>query len=444
MIDLIFLAALAAVLMQNKLALLAAGALLVCQARGAAGWLSRKRKFRRLEVAIVLCIGYWLLNYEWSTRSFNNLVSFQFLRRDGALLITYPAFFFFLQWRLVRRYFRTFWFSLLTVFGLMACCAVLVLRNFPYTGPLERLKLVSSGAQFMGSRLFFGWYQAHDTAGGIYTMACMILLALLIDGRLRRKLRTFVWCLFFSCLAGLALTYSRSGYLGFMAGALVLLPLRQFRRSFRIGIALVVPLVVLLLSTSSLLSRVDTITNLHWKTNETRFELWRDALKDFSDSPIVGIGFGRYNDLMRTFKGVPGLVYVVTDAKIMNNDDTAHNSYLQFLAEGGVVGFLATMFVWWSAWKEISFFERKLPRSHLHAFHRAGKGALAAMLTYCMFDHVLGSGSNVLFLMTLMGLTLAASREELAALTRAPRQATEPAMKTRPPVPAAATGVLTP
>lgn len=418
MIDILFLLILCLVLIQNAIPLLAAGSLIVCMGRGAVGWLASKRKFPLLEIAIVLCIGYWLANYEWSTHSLNNLVSFQFLRRDGALLVTYPAFFFFLHWRLRRAYFRAFWFSFLTTLSLMAACAVLIIRNFPYAQGLNVLQIVGMEVETAGSRLFYGWYEAHDTAGGIYTMSCMILLSLLIEGRLGRKSRTLVWVMLFSCLAGLALTYSRSGYLGFMAGALVLLPIRQLRRSFKIGLVLAVPLIAVLLSNSSFLNRIDTITDPNWGTNATRFELWRDAWYDFSQSPIIGIGFGRYNDLRRQFEGVPGFIYVCNAGEIVNSNSTAHDSYLHFLAEGGIVGLFLTMFVWWSAWKELSFFERRLPRSHLHPFHRAGKGALSAMLVYCIFDHVLGSGSNVLFLMTLIGLTLAASRAELATLSK--------------------------
>lgn len=422
MFDILFLMILTVALIQNQWPIVAAAALVVCVFRGFAGLVAQRAKFRKLELAIILCLAYWLLNYDWSTHNFNNLVSYQFLRRDGALLVTYPAFFFLLHWRLNRPFFRAFWFSFLGLLSLMAISATLILRNFPYAYHLDFLNLVGARAEFMGSRLFYGWYQAHDTTGGIYTMACMILLAFLINKGLSRKMRTVVWIMLFSCLAGLALTYSRSGYLGFIAGTLVLLPIRQIRRSFKIGLALGVPLIIVLLSNSAFLSRIDTITDPNWGTNATRFELWRDAWYDFSESPIVGIGFGRYNDVRRQFSGVPGLVYVCTDGEIVNNSATAHDSYLHFLAEGGVAGLFVTMFIWWCVWKELSFFERALPRSYLHPFHRAGKGALSAMLIYCIFDHVLGSGSNVLFLMTIIGLTLAASRAELAARSRARSQ----------------------
>ncbi len=418
MIDIFFLGALLIVLIQNVLPLLAAGGLAVCMARGFAGWLVQSRKFRRLEIAILLCVGYWLLNYELSTRSFDNLISYQFLRRDGALLVTYPAFFCLLHWRMSRRYFRAFWFSFLTLLSFIAGCAALVLGNFPYADRFEVLHIVGQKAEFMSSTLFYGWYLAHDTTGGVYTVACLVLLAHLVEIKGSRKFRVYLWAMMCCCLGGLALTYSRSGYVALMAGALVVLPIRQWRKTFKIGAALAIPLVLVLLWNSSVLDRIDTITDPNWGTNATRFILWRDAWYDFSVSPLIGIGFGRYNDLRRDFKGVPGLVYVATAGDIENNDSTAHNSYLHFLAEGGVLGLLVTMFVWWSAWSEVSYLERRLSRSFIRPFHRAAKGSLAAMLVYSNFDHSLGSGSNVLLLMSLVGLTLAISRVELAEIKR--------------------------
>lgn len=423
MFDILFLAALFVVLIQNALPVVAAGALVVCMVRGLGGWIAERVKFRRLEIAIVLFLAYWLLNYSWSTRSFNNLVSYQFLRRDGALLVTYPAFFCILQWRLKRSYFRTFWFSFLSVLTFLAGCAVVIMRNLPFAGLLDHLGIVGGEAEFDRSRLFYSWYSAHDAAGAIYTMGCLIPLAILIEGKVGGRFKTYVWILLFGCLAGLALTYSRSGYLGLIAGALVLFPLRQLRRTFKIGLLVGVPMIVILLSNSSFLARIDTITDPNWGTNANRFVVWRDALYDFTESPIIGIGFGRYNDMRRQFKGVPGLVYVATAGDIENSDSTAHNSYLHFMAEGGIVGLFVSMFIWWCAWAELSFHDRKLPRSYLHPFRRAAKGSLAAMMVFCFFDHALGSGSGVLMLMTLIGLTLAASRAELFASKRSVRSA---------------------
>ncbi|MGH9342766.1 MAG: hypothetical protein ACRD19_03265, partial [Terriglobia bacterium] len=69
MIDAIFLLALFFALIQNELPILAAAALVVCVCRGFAGWVAGRVKFKKLELAIVFCLAYWLLNYSWSTHS---------------------------------------------------------------------------------------------------------------------------------------------------------------------------------------------------------------------------------------------------------------------------------------------------------------------------------------------------------------------------------------
>jgi O-antigen ligase len=412
MIDVIFLAALFALLIQNSVPALAAAGVLICCVRGFAGWLADKVKFRKLEFAIVLFFVYWLANYFWSTRSLANLFSFSFLRRDGALLVSYPAFFFLLHWRLRLKYFRFFWYFFLTCLSLMAVCGIAALSNLPYTASLQSLRLVGVESEFAGSRLFYAWYQAHDTAAGVYAIASLLLAALLLEGKLGRRSRIYVWMMFVSCLAGLAFTFGRSGYLAFVAGGLILLPLRELRKAFKIALLLAVPALVLVLGNSTLLDRVDTITDPNWGTNATRFMLWRDALHDFSLSPIVGIGFGRYNDLERQFKGVPGVVDVAVEGRIINNSTTAHDSYLHFLAEGGIVGLTVSLYVWWCAWAELSFFLRRFPKSKYHAFQFGARACLAGIAVHSLTDHALGSGSIVLMLMSVIGLTLAASRQE--------------------------------
>jgi O-antigen ligase len=412
MFDIVFLAALLVMLIQNELPLLAAGSLVVCSLRGLAGWLSDREKFKRLERAIVLFLAYWLANYFWSTGSINNLVSYDFLRRDGALLVTYPAFFFFLHWRLRPGFFKFFWLFFFTCLSFMAACGIAVLLNLPYTSPLESLRLVGMETESAGSRLFYAWYLAHDAAAGVYSIASITLAALLLEGRLGWKFKIYVWMMFLSCLAGLAFTFGRSGYMAFLAGGTILLPLRELRKAFKIALLVAVPAMVLVMTNSTLLNRIDTITDPTWGTNADRFRLWSDALYDFSLSPIVGIGFGRYNDLMRQFEGVPGLVDVAVKGEIRNNSATAHNSYLHFLAEGGLVGLAVSLYVWWCAWAELTFFLRRFPKSKYHAYQLGARASLVGISAFCMTDHSFGSGSTALTLMALIGLTLAASRAE--------------------------------
>lgn len=67
--------------------------------------------------------------------------------------------------------------------------------------------------------------------------------------------------------------------------------------------------------------------------------LWGRSLGEGMRSPIFGIGFGRVNDLGRTYEGVPYLVYPATEATLNSPSNlTAHNGFMQVFAELGLLG----------------------------------------------------------------------------------------------------------
>lgn len=68
------------------------------------------------------------------------------------------------------------------------------------------------------------------------------------------------------------------------------------------------------------------------------FFIWPVAVQSFFDSPIFGIGFGRFDDLPHNMSGVLGIFSMNMGAPIMHTDLHAHNSVLHFLAELGLVG----------------------------------------------------------------------------------------------------------
>jgi putative inorganic carbon (hco3(-)) transporter len=121
------------------------------------------------------------------------------------------------------------------------------------------------------------------------------------------------------CGRALALTHSRGGFLALMAGLMVLLTARLgWRKSLPIA-ALALP--VLLLAFAGRMTRISTEED----TGQDRIQLWSDGLGMFRESPLVGVGYGIYDDRA-------GLV--------------AHNSYIHCFAELGLLGgaaFLGTL-----------------------------------------------------------------------------------------------------
>lgn len=394
--------------------------------------MSKGLGFKRLEWAILICLGYWVASYFWSTGDFQNFISFGFIRQDGALLVSYTAFLGLLGWPLRPIYYRRFWLlflflcSLLALPGLVYCLHLTPIQGTDF---LERLGIV--GGDVWG-RKFTGFYEAHNTTGGVYALASVLALALLREAPLTPRMRQFVRVEFLICLGGLLFSYSRGAYLGFLVGAALILPLRRVGTTIRAALLIGIPVVLLGLMTSSLFSRMDSITDPNYGTNADRLNIWGEALDDFAASPVIGIGYGRFNDDVTGWAGVKGLVWVGVRGLIRNNDSHAHNSYLHFLAEGGIIGFWLTLRIWWCAWAELSFYQEKRAKSWLQGFYKAAKACVLCILMMSVTEHMLGKGSVVIVVLSVIGMLLAASRAEERLLRQA-EQGTPPLLHVRLP-----------
>ena len=137
-----------------------------------------------------------------------------------------------------------------------------------------------------------------------------------------------------------------------------------------------------------------------------RKEIWKDTLKLFRASPVLGVGLGAYETVFPIYARHDGLFVV----------NYAHNDYLQVLSDGGIVGFgLALLF--------IVFLFRAVGRSlkssdPLLAGLALGCGAgVFSLLVHSMFDFNLQIPSNALLFLFLSAVLsrIAASVDESKA-----------------------------
>lgn len=84
-------------------------------------------------------------------------------------------------------------------------------------------------------------------------------------------------------------------------------------------------------SVSSIGSRGSTISH-------RVFFIWPVAVEDFLSSPMVGIGFSRFDDRPTHLEGIPGLIARNDSPNIHHSDLHAHHSFLHVAAETGLVG----------------------------------------------------------------------------------------------------------
>ena len=234
----------------------------------------------------------------------------------------------------------------------------------------------------------------------------------------------------------LMLTQSRSGYIGFAFGGLMLalfaLPSR-WRKFAEAGLAILVVLVVILVSTQGAQYVMHGLLGgaaadnpaLSLDTLEGRVEVWSRALYGIQDFPFTGMG-------MNTFRRVVHVLYplflVGPDFDVAH----AHNEFLQAALDLGIPGLIAFLAlyisafwmlreIWRSADRVLPIADSQWPVSApdtlfaallfspaaLRALVLGFGGGLFAHMVYGMTDAVaLGAKPGVLFWM-LLGLVVA-------------------------------------
>lgn len=172
-----------------------------------------------------------------------------------------------------------------------------------------------------------------------------ILLPLALGLGISSKKGLWYFLAFLIFLADI-LTFSRGGYLGLAAGALVLVFLfwRRVSGKQRIFIFSVILAVGFLLIVSGpVSSRFFSSFNLKEGSNSGRLEMWGKAMVVIRDNPLIGTGLGNYPLAVDPLAAYRDPIY-------------AHNTYLDIAVETGIPASLSWIFlliaVIYSFWKK--------------------------------------------------------------------------------------------
>ncbi len=194
----------------------------------------------------------------------------------------------------------------------------------------------------------------HGTLGNPNVLATFLLVGigatglLAVDQRgVRRWLLLAGLCVQISALA---LTYSRGGYAGLAAlvlsGAIFLWPVRQRARPVLVTAGVMAAFSVLALPSVGL--RAGSVTLDEGDTAASRLFIWRTAARVWQARPAWGTGAGTFNAAYAAHRP-PG---VLTTYAMVRIPGSAHNDYLQLLAEVGVGGVaLLSMAIAWGLWR---------------------------------------------------------------------------------------------
>jgi O-antigen ligase len=291
----------------------------------------------------------------------------------------------------------------------------------------------------------YGWYMAHAGLLSIFTHPDDTFGSYFFARNAAGGFLAILFCLGLACyrrgggmlqpcmllLNGLMLfsTYSRGSMLGLLA-VMPYLWLRRRRRGIRpilaclmlglIGLSLLIAISHYNPSINYMGYRFDIYNSDEKVANlDIRYEwLWPRALEYFRMSPLVGMGFGSFDDQISRVVDYFGLFGQPMGVTVIHSDSHAHNSYLNILAELGVVGLFLTMRFYWMLlmWaREGGWASIKDGYTDYSAFMFVELAAVC-LLVMAVSEHRLTSPSNVL-LPTLTISLLLASRLRQATVT---------------------------
>lgn len=354
---------------------------------------------------------YWISSYICTGAPISNLFSFDFLRFDGALLIAYLPLLLVADTRLDSLFIRR---ALGLFLNIMSAVALLGLAEFVDStiSPFglsqlpESLQLIHNASLSAG--IFHGFFRAHNAAGAIYSIAALISFALLARAK-NPSLLSWPAFWFATNVIGIVLTQSRTAYVAFVASLLIMF-FRQrtfLKRSIQYAGPILLPLLYLLLVQPAVTHRAQEVSDFEDPNIVTRFIYYQRAVDDFTLSPVVGTGFGRFNDQLKIYSGIPHLVYFATGGASVADDSHAHNSYLHFLAEGGVVGLALMLSVWITTFRWVGrqrhIFEEG---SFGHCFGLGIQASIVLEFFMSFTEHMMGTAVSALTIFTFVGLFL--------------------------------------
>lgn len=251
---------------------------------------------------------------------------------------------------------RLMWW-LVSAAALIALLGFIQLKLFPDFG-----FMVPQGWDPHIGRLLSTWFDPNFLAGFfVFTTMLVGGLALHASGT-RRTILAMTLAVLFSALV---LTFSRSGYASFLAGAVVLTLLKS-RRLFAL---LIMTAVIVVATIPRVQERVQGAIAID-ATARLRIVSWQNALTVYRDYPVTGVGYNAYRYLQVDY----GFIKDAAEHSAGGSD----SSLLTILVTTGPVGLVV---YFWYLWAAGSIGWRAFRRGATGFERGLGLGALAGLVS---------------------------------------------------------------
>ena len=244
------------------------------------------------------------------------------------------------------------------------------------------------------------------TLGHWMTYAGLLMLATSVAvsrALFRRQDRTWPLMVMPALFVALALTQTRSAWVGVSVAVGLLLLLKDVRL---VGLLPVVAAIAIGLAPQSVANRFYSIFDPNDPTSRDRVSMLHAGARMVRDHPLTGVG-----------PNVVGRVYpLYRDPDALKKDQPhLHNVVMQIAAERGLPALGA--WAWFIGTLAVQIF-RKLKTSSSRVLPAAALGAIAAMLAAGMFEHNFGDSEFLMLFLVIVTLPYAMERGPAGTSTR--------------------------
>ena len=237
------------------------------------------------------------------------------------------------------------------------------------------------------------------TYSGLLMLVSMAALARILFSK---EGRTWPALVMPALVVAVALTSTRSAWVGVCAGAAVIFSLKDFRLFAVLPILLAVFIAI---APTSVTNRFFSMFNLNDPTNRDRVAMLHEGERMVEARPLTGVGPNMVERLYPEYRG-PDAVNKI--------NPHLHNNPLQIAAERGLPAL--AIWIWFVVALIRDLWRRFVAAPTLERFLPAGAlGIVAALLTAGLFEYNFGDSEVLMLFLILVTLPAAADRHAAAA-----------------------------
>lgn len=245
-----------------------------------------------------------------------------------------------------------------------------------------------------------GFFNLPTTYGYVIAMALLvpILLFFLSQNQKQKIVSAFSFIL---GVGVLTITYSRGAWIAFAAGLFCFILFTRTKILLPILATGAIAGSILFFVSPGFQERVHSLSDLNYYSNYQRIELWRANWEIFKDHPIIGSGLNQNDKIVEEYHDRLN--------HIERFRSHAHNSYLQYLAGTGIIGFLSFVSVlFFFLWQNFQWLLKSQGKQKL-----LSAGLLSIQVTFlvsCLFDCNFGDSEVRYSFLTYLATFTAVSR----------------------------------